>query len=127
MNATTESWIEVNVSLYGSLAKLGGGRHVAQINVRLPSGSCKADLINHLGVPQNERGYLFINAVLCDVPGLTTESTEPLHDGDHIGIFSSDRLWPYQYRDGVRMSEELKKAMQGFGAMHHSYQDTTKD
>lgn len=115
--------IQVNVSLYGSISRYAGGRHVAQVNIELPEGATKADLLAHLGVSQAERGYLFINAVLCDVPGLDTGSAEPLEDGDHVGIFSVDRIWPYQYRDGVVMSPGLKKALEKHGAMHHSYGD----
>jgi len=113
--------IKVNVSLYGSLARFGGGKYVAQVNVELNSGSGKADLLEYLGIPDNERGYLFINAVLCEVPGISTGANELLKDADHIGIFSVDRLYPYQYRDGLPMSEGLRKTLQEHGAMHHSY------
>ena len=113
--------INVNVSLYGSLARFGGGRHVAQINVELEANSGKLDLLTHLSIPEKERGYLFINAVLCEVPGIRTGANEPLHNGDHIGIFSVDRLYPYQYRDGLPISEGLKKTLEKHGAMHHSY------
>lgn len=116
--------IKVNVSLYGSLARIAGGRYIAQKTVELEPGACKADLLAQLGIPAEERGYLFINAVLCDVPGLTTEGLEPLQDGDHVGIFSITHMWPYQYRDGVRMSEELRKALQEHGAMHNVYRST---
>jgi hypothetical protein len=117
------SMIKVNVNLYGAIARFGNGLHVAQVNVELEPGSYKSNLLAKLGIPENERGYVFINAVLCDVPGLVTESDEPLKNGDHVGIFAVDRLWPYQYRDGIRMSEGLKKAMAQHGAMHHSYDD----
>ena len=113
--------IKVNVSLYGSLARFGGGRHVAQIDVELEPTSGKLELLKLLGIPEVERGYLFINAVLCEVPGISTGANEPLHDGDHVGIFSVDRLYPYQYRDGLPMSEGLKKTLEKHGAMHHSY------
>jgi hypothetical protein len=113
--------IKVNVSLYGSLARFGGGRYVAQIDVELEAGSGKAELLNQLGIPQSERGYLFINAMLCEVPGVSTGANELLNDGDHVGIFSIDRLYPYQYRDGLPMSEGLRRTLQERGAMHHSY------
>lgn len=113
--------IRVNVSLYGSLARFGGGHHVAQINVELDPNSGKAELLALLGIPDNERGYLFINAILCEVPGISTAANELLNDGDHIGIFSVDRLYPYQYRDGLPMSEGLTKTLKEHGAMHHSY------
>jgi len=113
--------IKVNVFLYGSLARFGSGRYVAQISVELEPNAGKAELLNLLGIPKEERGYLFINAVLCEVPGMETGANELLNDGDHVGIFSIDRLWPYQYRDGVKMSEGLKMALKEHGAMHHSY------
>lgn len=113
--------VRVSVSLYGSLARFGGGRHVAQVSVELAPGSGKIELLNYLGIPGNERGYLFINAVLCEVPGISTSANELLNEDDHIGIFSIDRLYPYQYRDGLPMSDGLKEALKEYGAMHHSY------
>jgi hypothetical protein len=113
--------IKVNVSLYGSLARFGGGRYVAQFDVELEDGAGKAELVRQLGIPEDERGYLFINALLCEVPGVSTGANELLKEGDHIGIFSVDRLYPYQYRDGLPMSDGLKKTLNERGAMHHSY------
>jgi hypothetical protein len=113
--------IHVNVSLYGSIARFGNGRHVAQVEVEFEPGARLCDLLARLGIPEAERGYLFINAVLCEVPGLSTGSSQLLCNGDHIGIFSVDRLWPYQYRDGIPMSESLKKLLAAREAMHHSY------
>jgi hypothetical protein len=115
--------IHVNVSLYGSLSRLGGGRHVAQLDIKLENRAKVQDLLTQLAVPEQERGYLFVNAVLYGVPGLPVGGEERLHDGDHVGIFSVDRVWPYQYRDGVRMSESLKKALGEHGAMHHTYRN----
>jgi hypothetical protein len=120
MNPPTAK-IRVQVALYGSLSKYLGGQHVAMGDIELPAGATKADLLKYLGVKEEERGYLFINAVLCDVPGLSTGNGQVLNEGDHIGIFSIDRIWPYQYRDGVNMSDELKAALEIHGAMHHSY------
>lgn len=113
--------IKINTNLYGSLARFGGGKYVAQVDVELIPGSGKIELLNFLGIPENERGYLFINAVLCEVPGISTGANEMLHDRDHVGIFSIDRLIPFQYRDGLPISEGLKKALQQHGAMHNFY------
>lgn len=115
------SLIKVDVALYGDIARAGGGRHVAQLIVKLKPGSTKNDLLQQLGIGEEERSYLFINGVLHDVPGLSVEEQEPLHEGDHVGIFSRTHMWPYQYRDGVRMSEALKVALKEHGALHHSY------
>jgi hypothetical protein len=100
---------------------LAGGKHIAQRTVELPDGACKADLLAELGVLPEERGYLFINAVLYDLPGLETDGLDPLSDGDHVGIFSTTYMWPYQYRDGIPMSESLKRALQGGSVMHNVY------
>jgi hypothetical protein len=113
--------IKVNVSLYGSLARFGGGHYVAQVSIELGPCSGKVELLDYLGIPENERGYLFINAILCEVPGMSTGANELLNDGDHIGIFSIDRLFPYHYRDGLPISDGLRKTLNGNGAMHHSY------
>lgn len=113
--------MRINVSLYGSLARFGGGRYVAQFDVELEDGAGKADLVRQLSIPEEERGYLFINAMLCEVPGVSTGANELLKEGDHVGIFSVDRLYPYQYRDGLPMSEGLKQTLRERGAMHHSY------
>jgi len=111
----------VDVSLYGSIARFGGGRYVAKVNVELEASAGKAELLAHLHIPDDQRGYLFINAVLCEVPGMKTGANEILNDGDHVGIFSTDRLWPYQYRDGIVMSEGLRAALRERDVMHHSY------
>ncbi len=68
-----------------------------------------------------EKGFVFVNAVLCDVPGLNASWRHGLDHGDHVGIFSLGYMWPYQYRDGAHMSEALKEMLRAQGAMHHSY------
>ena len=109
------------------MSKLWGKRYIAYGNVELPSGATKADLLQHLNIQDAEKGYLFINAVLCDVPGLSVGGEQELKEGDHIGIFDINYMWPYQYRDGVVMSDALKAAMQKYGAMHHTYENIGAD
>lgn len=113
--------ITVDVALYGPIARHAGGHHLIQTKVELHGGACIGDLLDHLSKPTEERGYVFLNAILCDVPGLNVSRGEPLHDGDHVGIFSIQHMWPYQYRDGVRMSDALVEALKKHGTMHHSY------
>lgn len=90
----TLSKIKVNVALYGSLAKRANKLHVAQFDVELEAGSTNKDLMGQLEIQKSERSYLFINAVLYDVPGLVSETTDVLKEGGHIGIFSIDHMWP---------------------------------
>lgn len=113
--------ITVNVSLYGDVAKHAGGHHVAQADIILDGDPTIGDLQDKLAISAEEKGYIFKNAVLCDVPGLDAAREVSLCEGDHVGIFSIQHMWPYQYRDGVRMSAALAKAIDGRGAMHNIY------
>jgi hypothetical protein len=113
--------ITVDVALYGPIARAAGGHHVAQQPMRLKAETTMGDLTAQLGIDRADIGYVFVNAVLCDVPGLSASVDLPLQNGDHVGIFSRVHMWPYQYRDGIRMSPALKAALDQRGAMHHSY------
>lgn len=114
--------INVNVSLYGDIASYAGGTHIASKNIPLSPTASVGNLLQKLGIPPDERGYLFINAVLHDAPGLFTSRDTELHDGDHVGIFSTTHMWPYQYRDGIRMAEPLKDAIREQGPIQHTYE-----
>ena len=113
--------IKVHVSLYGDLAQYAGGRHVAQTEIMLNSSQKIGDLLDILAISTDKKGYIFKNAVLCDVPGLDAARDEPLCDGDHLGLFSRRHMWPYQYRDGIRMSDNLARALRKSGAVHNIY------
>jgi hypothetical protein len=113
--------ITVNVSLYGDIAKYAGGNHVAQAKIVLDGNKNIGDLLEKLTISTEEKGYIFKNAVLCDAPGLDAAREESLCDGDHVGIFSIQHMWPYQYRDGVHMSDALAQALDERGAMHNIY------
>lgn len=113
--------ILVNVALYGPIARAAGGHHVAQQAMRLEAETSMGDLTALLELDRSEIGYVFVNAVLCDVPGMSVSKDMRLQDGDHVGVFSRVHMWPYQYRDGIRMSPALKEALNERGAMHHSY------
>ncbi|MEN4100124.1 MAG: hypothetical protein ROW52_09410 [Anaerolineaceae bacterium] len=113
--------ITINVSLYGDIAQLVSGQSVYNADTTLPQPTSVKDLMGYLNIPLEKQGYTFINAILCDMPGLGTSHAEILQDGDHIGIFSKLYVWPFQYRNGARMSEALRKTLMARGAMHHTY------
>jgi len=119
--------ITVHVVLYGSIAEYGGGTHIADLYLKLGEGSLLGDVLTELGIPSEEKGYVFLNSVLCDAPGLNASAGLTLKQGDHVGVFSKDHMWPYQYRDGIRMSDTLREVMQERGAMHHTYGTTPQD
>ena len=119
--------MKINVSIYGPLARRVGGRHIKQFDIDMPPRTSVSRLMGELGLPETDRGYLFINSVLCEVPGISTGSGEILRDGDHVGIFSKEYVWPYQYRDGIPMSESLKELLRTHGSLHHSYKVAVSD
>jgi hypothetical protein len=118
---------KINVAIYGKLARVSGGKHIAILDLDLSPNAHLGDLLTQLDIPLEETSFIFLDAVLCDVPGLTIEHDEVLIDGAHVGIFSTGYMWPYQYRDGVPLSDPLKKAMEKHGAMHHTYTNLPKE
>ncbi len=57
------------------------------------------------------------------MPGLSASLDEVLSDNARVGIFSLQHMYPYQYRDGLPMSENLTKTLKerGGGALHNTY------
>ena len=115
----------IDIALYGPIAKALGGKHIAKKDLEIDLGTTLGEVMERLGVDRDEKGYVFINSVLCDVPGLDASRNQVLEDGDHVGVFSLVYMWPYQYRDGARMSEALKQALGERGAMYSSLHPTT--
>jgi hypothetical protein len=114
---------KINTTLYGDIARHAAGKHIATVDLELPEGAVIDSLLKALSLPPEERGYLFINSILHDAPGLYASKNQPLQEGDHVGIFSIRHMWPYQYRDGIRMSAALADAMAKSGTIRNTYQD----
>jgi hypothetical protein len=116
----------VDVWLYGVLARYGGGAEgvsYANLKVPLPQRSPVAGLLTHLGVPTEERGITFINGQLSAMPGLQPDLGHILKDGDRVAFFDLRSMWPFQYRHGAAVTEEMASAMadQKDDALHTSY------
>jgi hypothetical protein len=118
--------IRVDVWLYGTLARHGGKAaqgSFANVNMRLPDGSTMADLLARLRMRTEERGITFINGQLSGMPGLQPDLSHILHNGDRVGLFDLKSMWPFQYRHGAMLTDEMARAM---GAakdhgLHHTY------
>lgn len=123
MTPDSTDTIQIDFALYGDIAPKAGGTFVAQKEMELPAGSTIGDLLDLLGIDDADRGYLLVNSILFDVPGLSASRNEVLKHKDHLGIFSTRHMWPYQYRDGVRMSDSLKATLAEVGAMRNTYQN----
>ncbi|MCX6027345.1 MAG: MoaD/ThiS family protein [Chloroflexi bacterium] len=120
--------IALDVWLYGNLARFAGeAAHAGYANpqVRLPAGSTVADLLAALGMPTEERGITFINGSLSAMPGLQPDLEQALEDGTRVAFFHLQSMWPFQYRLGARMTEELHQAMDSreVGQLHHAYRN----
>ena len=109
----------IDVALYGKLSRLLGGKFVATKKIQLPEGAKIKDLYTRIGIIPEETTYVFVNAVLSDMPGMNVALEDDLHDGDHVGVFSQGYVWPYQYRDGSVFSERLQAALAERDALHH--------
>lgn len=118
--------VTVDVWLYGTLVSYGGEAgqgSFANIQVCLPKESTVADLLARLGMGTEERGITFINGKLSAMPGLQPDLGHRLHEGDRVGFFDPKSMWPFQYRHGAAMSEELSRALgaRKNDGLHHTY------
>jgi sulfur carrier protein ThiS len=116
----------VDVWLYGTLARHGGKAargSFANVKVRLPDGSTMADLLARLGMRTEERGITFINGQLSAMPGLQPDLGHILRDGDRVGLFDLKSMWPFQYRHGAMLTDEMARAMdvEKDHGLHHTY------
>lgn len=124
--------VHIDLWLYGGLARYGGEANqgsFANLKLSLPPGSTVADLLALLRLPTEERGISFINGDLCAMPGLQPDLTHCLQEGDRVAFFHLQSMWPFQYRHGVAMIDEMKSAMlegkdQG---LHHTYEDADQE
>ena len=118
--------IVLDVWLYGTLARYGGGKgngSFANLRLRLPKGSTVANLLSRLRMPAGQRGITFINGQLSAMPGLQPDLSHILHDGDRIAFFDPKSMWPFQYRHGAAMTDEMEHAMvsEKDHGLHHTY------
>jgi sulfur carrier protein ThiS len=89
----------------------------------MPEGTTLEDLLNHLGIPSEERGIVFISGALAAFTGLDAGLDAVLKDGDRVGIFHSRTMWPFQYRFGAAMTPQLAEALRRRedGGIRHAY------
>ncbi len=105
--------MEVDVHLYGPLARYGGSdRNVAaNITVELPDNSTVRDLLAVLEMPSDARGITFINGDLSAMPGLYPDLDHVLNENDRIAFFHEKSMWPFQYRHDVAALDEFRDAL----------------
>jgi sulfur carrier protein ThiS len=106
--------MRLDVWLYGPLARYGGSDDnvFANPEVTLPEGSTMRELLNHLGMPSEERGITFINGDLSAMPGLQPDLDHVLSDGDRVALFHLRSMWPFQYRHDAATIPEMKSHLE---------------
>jgi hypothetical protein len=112
------STITLDVWLYGALARYGGEANqgsFANPAVSLPAASTVADLLARLALPTEERGISFINGNLSALPGVQPDLGHVLADGDRVALFDRRSMWPFQYRHGAAMIDEMAQALDQWG------------
>ncbi len=119
--------VSVEVWLYGPLARYGKEADegsFAKVRIDLPDGSTMGDLLKKLEIHEEERGITFVNGQLSAMPGLKLDLNHILKDGDRVGIFHLQSMWPFQYRHGVKMTEEMERVVSGGqdAGLHHNYE-----
>lgn len=118
--------IVLDVWLYGTLSCYGGGKgngSFSNLRIRLPEGSTVNDLLSRLRMPTGQRGITFINGRLSALPGLQPDLSHILHDADRVAFFDPKSMWPFQYRHGAALTDELEKTMgsEKDHGLHHTY------
>ena len=121
-----EENIHLDVWLYGNLSQYGGEANQvshANLNLAMPKGSTMANLLDYLKMPTEERGITFVNGDLSAMPGLQPDLPHVFKDGDRVAFFHLNSMWPFQYRHGVNMVDEMSEAMSSRedGGLHHTY------
>jgi len=116
----------VDVWLYGSLARYGGRaakQSFANVKMHLPDGSTMGDLLSLLGIHTEERGITFINGQLSAMPSLQPDLNHILQSDDRVGLFDLKSMWPFQYRHGALVTDEMRRALEAEknSGLRHTY------
>jgi hypothetical protein len=128
---TIEVWLYGPVRRYASgvseemIVERTVGRAHAELHLKLPEGSSVQDLLDCLGLPDEEKGITFINGKLAAMPGVDADRGVELRDGDRVGVSHRRSMWPFQYRFGASMEDELQETFRQRRdrGIHHAYTD----
>ncbi len=108
MEIIIDTWLYGELAQYASQADQGS---YANVKVVLDERSTLGDLLDKLAMPTEQRGITFINGNLSALPGLQPDLGHQLANGDRVAFFHLRSMWPYQYRSGAAITEELSSAL----------------
>jgi hypothetical protein len=119
------SEITLELHLYGELARYRPSETpgCSSLMITLPEKSTLRALLANLKIPTEKRGITFVNGNLSALPGLQPDLDHELHDKDRVAFFDLKSMWPFQYRQGAQMIEELTKELceEEVKGLHHNY------
>jgi len=118
--------IAVDVWLYGDLARFAGEASqgsYANLQFNIPAETTMGDLLAKLNMTTKERGITFINGKLSALPGIQPDLKTTLKNKDRVAFFHRQSMWPFQYRHGASITEEMKDALDEHEdhGLRHSY------
>ena len=120
--------IVVEIHIYGELSQYADkntGHGSAETQMHLEENSTIHDILCLLKMPTEKRGITFINGKLSAMPGLQPDLEHVLKDGDRVAFFDLKSMWPFQYRSGAQMIDEMAQALseKTDKGVHHSYDE----
>jgi hypothetical protein len=117
-----DAWLYGELARYGSQANQGS---YANPKVSLREGSTMGDLLEYLRLPTTARGIIFINGELSAMPNMQPDLDHILKDNDRVAFFDLHSMWPFQYRFGIKMADEMSETMKSSKdhGLHHAYKD----
>jgi sulfur-carrier protein len=73
--------LKIEIHLFASLSKfLPKGAVDKSFMLEINDGACVKDIVNQIGIPQNNVKLVFIN-------GIHAKDTDRFNDGDRLGLF----------------------------------------
>ena len=106
--------IIVHVRLYGELSCYGDSKlhtdNYSNSTVKLLLGSTLKDLLDHLLMCTNERGFTFINEKMSAMPNVQPDLETTLQNGDRI-LFFPLRMLPTQLYFDFRMTDKMTRTV----------------
>jgi hypothetical protein len=118
--------IKLDVWLYGELrhyAKNSDQMGFANFEMEVTQGYRMRDLLAALEMPTTARGITFISGDLSALPGFQPDLDHVFKDGDRVSLFDLHSMFPFHYRNGAAMIDEMQAAVQDDPQLllHHSH------
>jgi hypothetical protein len=118
--------IKLDVWLYGELrkyAKISDQMGFANFEMEVEEGYRMRDLLASLEMPTTARGITFVSGDLSALPGFQPDLDHVFKDSDRVSLFDLHSMFPFHYRNGAAMIDEMETAVQDDPQLllHHNH------